>query len=100
MQFDEMFAKVTYRASLMNRVPKFVMVRSEGENKKVIVVSPSLQGYSTAPVYEEWSQNDYASWLAWYWKKYGLTFDDVYKEPDMVLSLVEDENGKVPYLDM
>jgi hypothetical protein len=98
MQFSELFAKVTYRASLMNRVPKFTMVRPEGGDQKVTVASPPLQGFSTAPIWEDWKQKEYAKVLAYYLGRYGLKFEDVYREPDLVLSLVEDENGNIPSL--
>lgn len=43
IQFDELVAKVAYKSSLMNRIPKYMMITHEGEVQKVVAVSPSLQ---------------------------------------------------------
>jgi hypothetical protein len=98
-QFDELVAHVTYKAHLMNRVPKYIMMLPRREGDKVMVMSPSLQGYSTSPIFNDWKQRDYAAHLYLQWSKYGIRFEDIFKEPDMVLSNLIDEDGTVKILD-
>lgn len=97
-QFDELVAKVTYKAHLLNRVPKYFMIAPESF-EKMTVVSPSLQGYSRSPIYDEWVQRDYAAYLTLQWSKYGLQFEDIFKEPDMVFSCLFNEDGTLNILD-
>ena len=92
-QFYELVAMVLYKAGLMNRTPKYVSAYAEGSGP-VTVISPSLQGFSTAPIYDEWDSQVYARILAHFW---GLPFESVYKD-GKVLSLLEDETGKPKYL--
>ena len=98
-QFDELVAKVTYKAYLMNRVPKYTMMLPKKEGDKVMVMSPSLQGYSTLPIFDDWNQRDYAAYLTLQWRKYGMQFEDVFHEPDMVLSSLFNEDGTIRILD-
>lgn len=97
-QFDELVAKVTYKAHLLNRVPKYFMIAPESF-EKMTVVSPSLQGYSRSPIYDEWVQRDYAAYLTLQWSKYGLQFEGIFKEPDMVFSCLFNEDGTLNILD-
>lgn len=98
-QFDELVAKVSYKAHLMNRVPKYTMILPKKEGDKVMVVSPSLQGFSTLPIFDDWNQRDYAAYLTFQWRKYGMQFKDIFREPDMVLSSLFNEDGTIRILD-
>ena len=98
-QFDELVAKVTYKRHLMNRTPKYITFFPPRKGDKVTVVSTPLQGYSTAPIFDEWKQKEYASCLAFLWSRYGMQFEDVFKEPDMVLSNLFNEDGTIRILD-
>jgi hypothetical protein len=99
IQFDELVAKVVYKRRLMNRVPKYVIIVPPNEEDKVVVAALPLQGLSASPIFDEWKQRDYAAYLAFHWSKYGLRFEDIFKEPDMVLSHLVDEDGTVRILD-
>ncbi|MEA3475728.1 MAG: hypothetical protein U9R23_04725 [Candidatus Cloacimonadota bacterium] len=99
IQFDELCAKVTYKNLLLNRIPKYITILPETKNDVVNVLSPSVQGYSKSPIYDKWDQYTYAKILFSYWDKYGLTFEDVYKEPEMVLSFISNENNSLKKLD-
>lgn len=98
-QFDELYAKLVYKASLMNRVPKYVMIQPAGKQEKIKVVSTGLQGFSYKPIYNEWNQHTYAKYLAKIWGRYGIEFNDIFKEPDMVFSCLFNENGTLNILD-
>jgi hypothetical protein len=98
-QFDELVAKVIYKRHLMNRIPKYSTFFPKNQGDKVTVVSPSLQGYSTSPIFDEWKQKEYATCLAFLWSRYGMQFNDVFMEPDLVLSNLFNEDGTIRILD-
>lgn len=98
-QFDELVAKVTYKAHLMNRVPKYTMMLPKKEGEKVIVLASSLQGFSTLPIFDDWNQRDYAAYLTMQWNKYGMRFEDIFREPNMVMSNLINEDGTTKILD-
>jgi len=99
LQFDELVAKVTYKAHLMNRVPKYMIGLPKKEGNKITVIAPPLQGLSNLPIFDEWKQRDYAAYLYLQWSKYGVQFEDIFKEPNMVLSTLTNEDGTVKILD-
>jgi hypothetical protein len=99
IQFDELVAKVTYTRHLMNRVPKYIMMLPKKEGDNVTAISTPLQGFSNSPIFDEWKQRDYAAFLTFQWSKYGVQFEDIFKEPDMVLSNLINEDGTVKILD-
>ena len=98
-QFDELVARVSYTSSLMNRVPKYIMMLPKKEGEKVTVHTSPLQGLSASPIFDEWKQRDYAAYLTFQWSKYGMKFEDIFKEPDMVLSLIYNADGSMNILD-
>lgn len=98
-QFDELVAKVSYKRSLMNRIPKYFMSFPKSEGQEVAVYALPLQGLSDKPIFDEWNQLEYAKYLAFQWHKYGIQFEDVFKEPNMVLSMLFNEDGTVKILD-
>lgn len=98
-QFDELVAKVIYKRKLMNRVPKYFIGLPQKEGDKVTVMPLPLQGLTTLPIFNEWKQKDYAIFLALQWSKYGMELKEVFKEPDMVLSNLQNEDGSVRILD-
>jgi hypothetical protein len=45
IQFDELFAKVAYQASLLNRTPKYIVVLPTEKQQKVTVLASPLLGF-------------------------------------------------------
>ena len=75
------------------------MMLPKEEGQKVTVIASPLQGFSSKPIFDDWNQKDYAVYLALQWNKYGIQFEDIFKEPDMVLSTLINEDGTVKVLD-
>lgn len=100
IQFDELVAKVSYRAHLLKKNPTYLFLVPEEADGEVLVVSPPPQGLSTEPFYpyRDWSQEEYARCLFHYMKKWGVSFEDLYRPPDMVFSIVTREDGSVIHL--
>lgn len=61
IQFEELAAKLFYKASLLNSHAKYVFIET-GRHYDVIAMPE--QGYSTRPLYKEWSMDEYAKYLA------------------------------------
>ena len=75
------------------------MMLPKKEGSKVTVMASPLQGMSNLPIFDDWNQRDYAAYLAFQWQKYGMQFEDIFREPDMVLSSLINEDGTVRMLD-
>lgn len=99
IQFDELAAKIAYKLSLMNRNPKYILILPQDEKGTITVMSPPLQGLSTKPIFNEWNSKDFANVLLLFWSKYNLKFSDIFREPDLVLSMTENEDKSVILLD-
>lgn len=95
IQFDELYAKVTYKSSLMNRTPKYITIMPENEDGLTSVIASPLQGLSSKPIYDEWEQKEYAKYLASLLGIYKLSFNDIYKEPNLVMSFINDEKDRI-----
>jgi len=97
IQFDELCAKVTYKSSLFNRNPKYMTIMSENKEEATKVITFPLQGLSSKPVYDDWIQKEYARYLANFLKAYNVEFDVLFKEPNQVMTFIE-ENKKIKVL--
>jgi len=94
LQFDELYARVTYTCSLLNRTPKYLAVLPHDPTKRFWVVSLPLAGFSSGPILEEWNIQEYAQFLAYYWRGRGLSFADVFRPPDQAMTYLEYDNGE------
>jgi len=98
MQFEELVARVVYKSSLVKYQPKYTSFFGE-EGQETVVMAAPLQGYSSGPIFEEWSQRDYARILARLWRNRGKTMEEIYIEPDLVWSSLFNEDGSVNRVD-
>ena len=62
LQFTELTAKHFYKATLLNRVPKYLGIDDRGV--ALHVVSMPIQGWSAKPVFDEWDNTVYARMLS------------------------------------
>jgi len=93
-QFNELIAKVFYRESLRNRIPKYITVL--GKNCLDIISMP-LGGLSSEPIYDEWSQENYAKFVS---ICCGLDYNQVYQPPDKVWSILYNEKMQLRKLNI
>ena len=61
IQFYELAAKAFYKATLLNRTPKYIMTEF---NNAVEVMQMPLMGLSSKPVFDDWNQTAYAHMLS------------------------------------
>jgi hypothetical protein len=88
IQFSELAAKAFYKAYLVNRTPKYIMVEV---NNSVEVMQMPLMGLSSKPVFDDWDQTAYAHMLSFH------TGQPVERlkpdETDRVVTYIHDANG-------
>ncbi len=92
VQFREVAAMIFYKQALMNRVPKYMTLLPQNEGDKMQVISMPVQGFSTKPIHDTWSQATYARILS---KYLDLPIDDIYRSPDQVMSWIQNPDGTV-----
>jgi hypothetical protein len=92
IQFRELCAHFSYRSTLGTRTPKLII----GQGKPHKVFQLPLGGFSMKPYFEEWIEEDYARFFAFYT---GCPFDRAFSPPDRVMTWLHDPNGNVRYLD-
>ncbi len=93
LQFDELYARVTYTCNLLNRTPKYLVVLPRKPTAPFRVVCLPLAGFSSAPVLKKWNIREYAQFLAFYWHRWGFGFDDVFRPPDRAMTYLECNDG-------
>lgn len=91
IQLDELAAKVEYKATLLKHIPYYVINIPEEEGDETLVISPPVS-LPDIPIYNDWDQKTYAKYLYKYFQIWGLSFEDIFKEP-YVFSLIENEDG-------
>jgi len=91
IQFDELVAKVVYYSTLMNRVPKYISFLPKEKKEETLIISLPLQGYTKTPIFDPWVTKDYAKILSVFWKKYGLKLEDIFIEPNKVMSMIKNK---------
>lgn len=88
MQFCEVCARFFYKSSLFIRNPGYIMVM-DNDNKPKQIISQGISGLG----YNEWNQEEYAKVLLFFWKDFGIEFQDIYKGEEKVWTLLWDETG-------
>lgn len=90
IQFYQLFAMVRYRASLMQRVPRYTALHDEGSDTVTVTCHPLEQ-----PIYREWVQAEYAVHLAQVLGRRfpGVALDDIFVPPDGVREFTFTEQG-------
>lgn len=88
IQFYELAAKAFYKATLLNRTPKYIMTEF---NNAVEVMQMPLMGLSSKPVFDDWNQTAYAHMLS------ALTGYPVERlkpdDTDRVMTFISDAEG-------
>jgi hypothetical protein len=74
LQFREMAATIFYKQSLLNKTPKFMVQLPTPSNPNMDVICLPLGGLAGGPLYNEWSQKEFAEYLARYT---GLELDQI-----------------------
>jgi hypothetical protein len=103
IQFDELYTKVCYQSSLVNRTLKYVTGIPEDETQPISIVMMPIGGLSASPVLDEWDQEVYAVALAavlepWIGPK-TIEDESFYKSPNLVSTWMTDSDGNLTFFD-
>lgn len=88
IQFAELCAKFLYKSSLFYRNPFFIL--SFNQEKKLENIMPQP---ISGDAFREWSQEEFAHCLEFYWERWGLKFEDIYKGNGLVITYLRNEDG-------
>ncbi|MDR3563014.1 MAG: hypothetical protein P4N59_16510 [Negativicutes bacterium] len=98
IQFDELAAKIAYKASLFNRNPEYFNLIPSTEGMDVFIIIPHVQGLTTDPMFKDWDQKIYAKMLATYWGRHGFDISTIYQEPNLVFTMITNPDGTIKVL--
>lgn len=92
IQFWEASAIIRYRASLFNRLPKYVSI----ENNKVIsTIQSPLQGLSLKKIFDDFDINEYVKFLSFFT---GYSVENLMPISGKVKSFISKSNGDVNFI--
>jgi len=98
LQFEEVYAKVSYQLSLMEFTPSFITsTHVEGKEVGVINTIVPLSLSSPLPM-SPWDQGEFAKRFYHHanrWMKMPIPFESFYHPPDLVRTWMTDENGNL-----
>ena len=89
MQFRETCARFVYKSSLFIRNPAYIMVMDNENETPNQIISQEMSGLG----YAVWNQKIYAKVLEFFWKDFGVSYQDIYKGDDKVRTLLWKEDG-------
>ena len=87
LQFYELGAAFFYKASLLNRVPKFII--SEAPNQFIVTIMP-MAGMSEKPVFDEWMISDYAQHLSAFTQ---CPVEELHPSPEKITTWLRKQNS-------
>ena len=89
IQFRETCARFVYKSSLFIRNPAYIMVMDNENETPNQIISQEMSGLG----YAVWNQKIYAKVLEFFWKDFGVSYQDIYKGDDKVRTLLWKEDG-------
>lgn len=95
LQFRELCAQFSYRATLATRTPKLISIEDTGTPHKMIQMP--LGGYSLKPYFDEWDTRTYAQFLSFYT---GRPLSDLFTPPDSVTTWLREPSGNPHFIDV
>ena len=88
LQFLELAGHIFYHASRLNRIPKFVTVRGDGQQQ---ILALPLGGFSRQPIFDPWVPEQCARMLSAMWRR---PLTECFTPPDRVGTLLTDARGR------
>lgn len=92
VQLHEIMAKVAYGSTLMNRVPKFIIIEQEDSNMSSVISLP-LQGMTNKPIFDPWIEEDYCRALEHFLQGWGIPYENLYYGPGKVATYLFNKDG-------
>ncbi len=96
LQFRELIAKILYKLSLVNRIPKYMNVQHADKEIVETYMMP-LQGLSDLPIFNDWNNDEYSKILS------AITYipiETCQPKKGLVYTWLYDANGNSNYMDI
>jgi hypothetical protein len=93
IQFRELCAEFHYKSYLIKRIPFYTIVLPNKHGGKMQIIS---HDFSTD--FDEWNNEEFCKLLELYWKPWGITFDQIYKDKKLRLTYLKNEDGTIKKL--
>lgn len=93
IQFDELYAKLSYKSWLMNHVFEYGVALPDEENDSLLISCRIDERHKDLPIFRDWDSEQYLSVLASYVSKYGIPASELKNEAGIVLTFLDDEEG-------
>lgn len=95
IQFNEIAAFLTYKTTLINRTPNYLVINSPS-SEVINVATMPIQGMSSESIYNQFNDRHYAQYLAHFWHKFGLQFTNIYDiSTDFLVTYLKNEDDNV-----
>lgn len=97
IQFDELYAKVSYQINLMDRPPRFLISSHVDGNTPA-----SVHMISSASHIRQWEQEEFAHILLAYvenWLSEDISIENIFVPPDLLETWMTDKTGSLLLLD-
>jgi hypothetical protein len=86
VQFDEFSAVVFYRAFSIRKQSTFLSFSGKDQVHQIL----NLPGLNLLPYFDDWDFDLLSLFLGQFWEKYGITMDDIRKEPGKVMTFLKE----------
>lgn len=95
VQFDELCAVVTYKASIINQIPYLIHFIPEDGKMKISLVAPSEREYPRQYAFAPWDETEYRQFLLHYWRHYVPFLRHVFQSKEVPQSAIFDAADNV-----
>ena len=95
IQFDELFAKVTYESHRLKKAPFFTVVSNKDKSVPIDVITQ----LPTGMILKDWDQEEYSHWLGSVMAIWGIPEDSLFVPPNLVQTFLSNEDGTLKLLD-
>lgn len=92
IQFQELFAKISYKQLTLNRTPKYLITQTID---KVMINPIHLQGISLKDIYDKWDEEVYSHVLSYHTN---VAREKLFVPPNQVMTYLYNDDGSLKYI--
>ncbi len=94
IQFDELYAKLSYKSYLMNHVFEYGVALPDEEHDSLLISCRIDEKHKDLPIFRDWDNAQFHSVMTNYLNKYGIPPEDLRNADGVVLTFLDDEQGE------
>jgi len=95
IQFDELYAKVTYESHRLLKTPFFTVAANENKREPIQVITHMPSGI----IMKDWDQEEYAHLLENVLAEWGVPDDGFFVPPNLVWTFMTNSDGSLKFID-